>query len=1447
MRLIQLLALSPSLLLALPQGHRVAHGSADLKQTEHRLTITASDKAILEWTDFSIEENETACFVLPSSQSSLLNRVLEACPSRLLGKLEANGRVLLINPHGVLVGANAQIDTGAFIASSLDILDSAFLNSSELSFAGDSKSPVIHLGSIHATAGEAFLIGPNVECCGFVHAAGDAGAIAGSSALLKSESLSLGYSYASHRSEALASALVAGAINGKRVLVFGDTITLSDQAKIDASGDFGGGSILIGGDYQGKNRDIQNAAEVWTSQKASIHASSRISGDGGRVVVWGDLENFFYGNISAEGGMEAGDGGFVEISSPLNLEFQGTVSTRSSHGERGTLLLDPSQITIGPAGAPQAVNGGCGFPANTFALNAAAGNLSTATLLAALVGNNVTVTTQDGTCGPFAGTGNIIVSGALAIPLGSGNLTLTGENVRVDAAINYAAGSANSFTINATDGINIYEDIQIPGTGNVTLNETGGGDVNIGDTLLGALDVSVGSQNGLTQLCAPNSAVTIRARNVGPGSSQLGFFTPALGQSTGPIEVSCDTLDLTGGGANTGVLIGHGQGRGNVDTSTTATATINVYAENDITLQGTDVAGGNQGRVWIGHGSRQFPGAANCDQAGDITVISRNGNIILTQGNDPIVSVSLARIGHGGSAGTAVLALPSNISGSITVQACNGQIDLLSQFSNNSNICMIGHGHPTRYNGNVFNTLIDVACRNNLTLDGSAPNSQTVIIGCASGNGTILNLTQNMRVTAGGQLSMSSTQNATIGTNFNIATLLETYTGDIEVAAGSINISGTGCLIGVTVGPQMGYNLLNGNTSVLSLSNLTMNVNTGVNNFSTIEHGGNVSVAAIGDMQLTAGAGSVIIGTSNRSPAGFATTRIYAGGSIFSSVLNPTRDVILGFEGSDLLNTNGGGYNIDIRAGGDIQMTRGIVGLAISSTLAGSIFIQADSPFPPGSIWSAATQNNPRICALTSPPTNFCQLPLNIPLVAGPAVTAICGVPLSLPLTEAFLLPIGGNLNSGNIAANGSGAFSVVHFNPPNITFQTTSGNITVNSACSTVGGAAQSLSIGTVLGTDTLQVITDSGNITISGSVCGDAFHDVSIRSVANAWTSGSIEVRACDNINVLDDVVTDGLNSTITMVADNNLNGTGNLTIGNGEIIQTINGSIALSAGLKDASCQPPSICTRFNSRTANIIHNSNCLVTSTNGSILETASGSIQINNATVTTANGAIQMLAGVDININSTVGGALVTGPITLIAGRDIHLLSATSLVSSLNSVTLVCDNDFPSCPFNPFRSPIGKVTTVAGSQIIGDPLFIFTALQSENSLLGTLNGASFTASPDLYTDTSSEVWCTVFSCPGFSNCAGSAFPIGLGDPYTLFYKDCLQIATRQATVIVDQFLVDLHPFNEFPGWIQEFFFTYEDMPLMNFKDPFYLRRRELHAVNHPKSWTAWLNQARFNK
>lgn len=134
---------------------------------------------------------------------------------------------------------------------------------------------------------------------------------------------------------------------GGAIDLLGRMVTLSDQTVVQASGERGGGSIRIGGDYLGGNREVANALQTLVGPDVQVLANATVSGDGGRVIVWADDTTRMLGTLQARGAQAGGDGGFIETSGKRVLRLGSTPPDASApNGDPGTWLLDPGSITI---------------------------------------------------------------------------------------------------------------------------------------------------------------------------------------------------------------------------------------------------------------------------------------------------------------------------------------------------------------------------------------------------------------------------------------------------------------------------------------------------------------------------------------------------------------------------------------------------------------------------------------------------------------------------------------------------------------------------------------------------------------------------------------------------------------------------------------------------------------------------------------------------------------------------------------------------------------------------------------------------------------------------------------------------------------------------------------------------------------------------------------------
>ncbi len=132
-----------------------------------------------------------------------------------------------------------------------------------------------------------------------------------------------------------------------------DTATMTADKQVKTADAFladssrGGGSIKIGGDYLG-TRDTLRAQTLYVDANALTLNDGLIHGDGGRTIFWSDHTTDFNGLVLARGGLQSGNGGFLETSGKENLRANGFADLSAAAGgyNKGTYLLDPADITI---------------------------------------------------------------------------------------------------------------------------------------------------------------------------------------------------------------------------------------------------------------------------------------------------------------------------------------------------------------------------------------------------------------------------------------------------------------------------------------------------------------------------------------------------------------------------------------------------------------------------------------------------------------------------------------------------------------------------------------------------------------------------------------------------------------------------------------------------------------------------------------------------------------------------------------------------------------------------------------------------------------------------------------------------------------------------------------------------------------------------------------------
>ncbi|WP_206611653.1 filamentous hemagglutinin N-terminal domain-containing protein [Bordetella avium] len=171
--LASLIGAQSFLAAAAPSGGVVVSGGITIgsMNNSEMVIVQALKKGIINWTDFSINSGELIRFVQSAGNDSItLNRVLGSQVSNIQGALQANGNIFLINPNGIVFGANASVDVAGLLATTFDVSDASFLGGGRLDFTqvvGKDLAGIVNQGFITAgNGGFIYLVAPKVNNSG---------------------------------------------------------------------------------------------------------------------------------------------------------------------------------------------------------------------------------------------------------------------------------------------------------------------------------------------------------------------------------------------------------------------------------------------------------------------------------------------------------------------------------------------------------------------------------------------------------------------------------------------------------------------------------------------------------------------------------------------------------------------------------------------------------------------------------------------------------------------------------------------------------------------------------------------------------------------------------------------------------------------------------------------------------------------------------------------------------------------------------------------------------------------------------------------------------------------------------------------------------------------------------------------------------------------------------
>ncbi|RFC46189.1 MAG: Large exoprotein involved in heme utilization or adhesion, partial [Verrucomicrobia bacterium] len=505
---------------SLPTGGQIVSGAASISQSGSTLTVTQTTSNVAtNWQSFNIGAGNTVNFVQPSASAVSLNRVVGNDVSVIQGALNANGKIFLLNPNGVLFTPSAQVNVGGIVASTLSMKTEDFM-AGRYTFDGAGSGTIVNQGNITAAKG------------GYV-------------GLISAKVINTGNIVAPEGS------VLAGA--GNRVtLDLGGPIKIKvDEGVLDALIEQGGAIRADGGLVYLTAKALGEVTRTVINHTGITEAKTLSAGKDGKIYLMGGMET---DRIVVAGKLDAsapngGDGGFIETSAAnVKIADDVRVTTLAAQGKPGTWLIDPLDFAITPGAGGSVVDS-----------LATGSTIGAETLGLSLRSGNVTIQTSDAD----GGNGDIIVYDkvtrasdpdsilpATTLTLAADRDVVIGDLESLDGGIFGAATAPLNIVIAArarggnVGSIKLLRSLVSYG-GNITL---GGGD-------LAASDFAVGHDN--MEGVRLSGEVNIDATGSGSSIPGLFFASPEL-SSVIPVGSSGGNIVIRGKGSTTAQTEGSG-------------------------------------------------------------------------------------------------------------------------------------------------------------------------------------------------------------------------------------------------------------------------------------------------------------------------------------------------------------------------------------------------------------------------------------------------------------------------------------------------------------------------------------------------------------------------------------------------------------------------------------------------------------------------------------------------------------------------------------------------------------------------------------------------------------------------------------------------------------------------------------------------------------------------
>ena len=832
--------------LAMPQDGQVAGGQGTISQSGQQLTVNqVSERLAIDWQSFSINKNETVNFLQPSGDAVALNRVLGNNPSAIFGALNANGKVFLLNPNGILFGQTAQVNVGSLMASTLNMRTADFMNGKySLNNAGFAGS-IVNEGNIQtAEYGAVALIAPVVTNNGTISAyKGIVNLTAGDKITIGNDLVTLEVDGAAVDAEIINHGQITA--DGGRVFLTVKTAQYLANQIVNTGGikanrfqEKNGVISLVGGNVENSGTIIAQAGAVNLAATDAVQLSGVIqvanaAGIAGQINISGEKINIADGLLDASGsagggqvrvggGWQGGEG--LRWSDAVVMNDKATIDVSANgFGDGGSAVLWSRAFTgfygsIFARGGEQGGNGGRIETSSHKNVDIASKTID--------VGANY------GSAGQWLidpQVLNIVVSGGTKTPpIYSTDNPGTTQSVNVSSI---EAVSSGTVTLQATDNIYV-QDLSLNG---------GDGAINLQP------DTSI-------QLLVENPLIPEAETN---GIAFVNAANKIIASGSGSITLSACYYPVKPAPSYTSRL-------NNVGQLISGSGDITLYGADGVTLSASVTTNG--GNVYIDADADQFGG-------GLLTIgqplTSNNGNVTVKAGCNAGSGVT---INAPVSLGAGHLNFSATAGVNNALYTINAPISAHGDFQIVEPVTMGAMAAVTTDGAVTFKNTVMMTAASNLVLTGNAYYFDNNITG-NNGNITLRPYSANtdLNFSSGSNMQqalakLSGFGSITVGRNDGVG--LTDFVGAITVPgnvsfiqggsggritqAGTVTVNGTGSVSFDAGGVTTVNGVIDANTGALSVQGGTINLNTASQLKSTV---GAISISAD---QLNVGAGVVV-------------------------------------------------------------------------------------------------------------------------------------------------------------------------------------------------------------------------------------------------------------------------------------------------------------------------------------------------------------------------------------------------------------------------------------------------------------------------------------------------------------------------------------------------------------------------------------------------------------